>query len=61
MNSGRWAHDMYRGGDSGLLPPPLMGGGGGGGGGGSVKINITNLDFGVTDSDIKVDLCKNMH
>lgn len=51
MGGGRWTHDMYRGGNSGLFaPPPLMGGGGGGG---NIKLNIINLDFGVTDSDIR--------
>ncbi|XP_063603579.1 THO complex subunit 4-like [Penaeus indicus] len=43
---GRWNHDMYQG-----------GGGGGGGGGriqqsGPAKLLISNLDFGVSDSDI---------
>lgn len=42
---GRWSHDMYQ------------GGGGGGGGGmrqmsGPAKLLISNLDFGVSDSDI---------
>ncbi|KAA0183345.1 hypothetical protein HAZT_HAZT001051 [Hyalella azteca] len=47
MGNGRWTHDMFRGGDSGLLPPPpLMGMG-------TFKLNINNLDFGVTDSDIR--------
>ncbi|KAG0727223.1 Aly/REF export factor 2 [Chionoecetes opilio] len=49
---GRWSHDMYQGGPGG------RGGGGGGGGGGlrqtsgPSKLLISNLDFGVSDSDI---------
>lgn len=45
---GRWSHDMYQ------------GGGGGGGGArtqmvtGPAKLLISNLDFGVSDSDIHV-------
>lgn len=46
---GRWSHDLYQ------------GGAGGGGGGqrpslssGSAKLLISNLDFGVSDSDIHV-------
>lgn len=46
---GRWSHDMYQ------------GGGGGGGGGmrqmsGPAKLLISNLDFGVSDSDIHVSM-----
>lgn len=45
---GRWNHDMYQ-------------GGGGGGGGriqqsGPAKLLISNLDFGVSDSDIHVSV-----
>ncbi|KAL7632755.1 UNVERIFIED_CONTAM: hypothetical protein RMT77_016956 [Armadillidium vulgare] len=40
--NGRWSHDMYYGGASAVRTS-----------GGPTKLNITNLDFGVSDSDIK--------
>lgn len=49
----KWQHDMFeehvggRAGNSG-------GNGGGNGGGNSGKLLISNLDFGVSDSDIRV-------
>jgi len=45
-----WQHDMYEGGS-----PPMRrtGGGGGMSGGSSGKLLVSNLDFGVNDSDIQ--------
>lgn len=47
MTTGRWNHDMYQGqgGSAGRMAPQVMG---------PVKLNISNLDYGVTDSDIRV-------
>lgn len=43
-----WQHDMF---DGGVAPVKRFGGGGGGSGDG--KLHISNLDFGVNDSDIQ--------
>ena len=50
-----WQHDMYDGGSA----PMRRGGGGmnaGGMSGGTGKLLVSNLDFGVNDSDIQVGL-----
>lgn len=47
-----WQHDMF---DGGVAPVKRFGGGGGGGSGDG-KLHISNLDFGVNDSDIQVKL-----
>ena len=54
-----WQHDLFDGGATGVRR--YSGGGGGGGGGGvgggmgnAGKLLISNLDFGVNDSDIQV-------
>jgi len=47
---GRWEHDMYEGGRKRSAGPTPFGGGGGG----SAKLTVSNLDFGVSDSDITV-------
>lgn len=44
MTAGRWSHDMYQGSGAGRMAPQSMG---------PVKLNISNLDYGVTDSDIR--------
>ncbi|XP_048758239.1 THO complex subunit 4-like isoform X2 [Ostrea edulis] len=44
-----WQHDMF---DGGVAPIKRFGGGGGGGSGDG-KLHISNLDFGVNDSDIQ--------
>lgn len=41
-----WQHDMF---DGGVAPVKRVGGGSGDG-----KLHISNLDFGVNDSDIQV-------
>jgi THO complex subunit 4 len=46
-----WQHDMF---DGGVAPIKRFGGGSGGGGSGDGKLHISNLDFGVNDSDIQV-------
>jgi len=52
--AGRWGHDMFANGGK-SRPQPLMSGGGGGfsGPSGPVKLMVTNLDYKVTDSDIR--------
>lgn len=49
----KWDHDMY----DGDINSGVSGGGAGGGGGGrfaSSKLLISNLDYGVSNADIKV-------
>lgn len=45
-----WQHDLY----DGSSGQSRRGGGGGGQPGGTGKLLVSNLDFGVNDSDIKV-------
>ena len=50
-----WQHDLFDGGATGVRRYSGGGGGGVGGGVGSAgKLLISNLDFGVNDSDIQV-------
>ena len=53
MPAGRWGHDMFANGGK-SRPQPLMSGGGFSGPSGPVKLMVTNLDYKVTDSDIRV-------
>ena len=49
-----WQHDMY---ENDFRPAKRVrpaAGGGGGGAGASGKLHISNLDFGVSESDIQV-------
>ena len=51
-----WQHDMY---ENDFRPAKRVrpaAGGGGGGAGASGKLHISNLDFGVSESDIQVSL-----
>ena len=51
MMARRWNHDMFQG--SGGGPRPLAAAVASSG---PVKVNVSNLDYGVSDSDIKVRL-----
>ena len=51
-----WQHDMYEDDFRPAKRGRQSGGGGGGVTGGSGKLHISNLDFGVSESDIQVSL-----
>ena len=49
----KWQHDMYENGSGGVTPTtPTRGNTAGTG-----KLHISNLDYGVSDDDIRVSLC----
>ena len=51
---GKWQHDMYQGDMNGFTQAQTPGGRMTGGGGGGAKLIISNLDYGVSDDDIRV-------
>lgn len=54
MNGGQWTHDLYQTGGGGASNGEFRRNAITGGAGGPAKLVISNLDFGVSDSDIDV-------